>query len=87
MGKSYKASARTLNSRRPERARQVLYEDPIIIPHDPEPAEDSSGPADNNTGTGFALIVGSLFILLGLWWLAPGWLGATWTQILHFAGQ
>ena len=88
MGKSHKTSARTSNSRRPdERAKQVLYENPIFIPHDPEPAEDSSGPADNNSGTGFVLMVGSLFIVLGLWWLAPQWLGATWKQILHFVGQ
>lgn len=96
MGNLFKVSTKDRNStpRRPDKSAKelrVLYDNPIIIPQDPEPSDESPLPADNNAGPGFILIGGSVLALLCLWWLAPQWLDATWKnlirQILHFVGQ
>lgn len=96
MGNVFKTYAKERNStpRRTDKSAKelrVLYDNPIIIPQDPEPSDDSPLPADNNTGPGFILIGGSILALLCLWWLAPQWLDATWKslirQIIHFVGQ
>jgi hypothetical protein len=89
MGKSCRHSIRTSGSRRPDKGKEFrfLYEDPIIIPHNQEPVEKFPLPQDNNDWSGFVLIGGSILVLLGLWWLAPEWLGAIWRQILSLVGQ
>jgi len=69
----------------------VLYDDPIVFGHAPEPAEEPPATSGNNAGTLIFLIGGSIVALLCLWWLAPEWLAATWKnlikQIFHLAGQ
>jgi hypothetical protein len=69
---------------------RVLYDDPILISHEPEPVQESPKPADDNPGPLIFLIGGSILALLCLWWLAPEWLAITWKnlihQIFHFAG-
>jgi len=73
------------------KALRVLYDDPIIIPHDPQPADETPPPAANGDWTGLVLIGGSIVVLLCLWWLAPEWMETVWKnliqRIFHFAGQ
>jgi len=86
MAKSYRNTARTSISRRPDKSAkqlQVLNEDPIFIPQDPESADESPLPADSNAGPGFVLIGGTILALLCLWWLAPEWLATTWNNLIH----
>jgi len=72
MGKSCRNTARTSNSRRPDKNAkelQVLYEDPIIIPHDEEVSEEPREPLIDNWGEVLA-ITGKL--TLGLFLLRWG---------------
>ena len=70
---------------------RVLYDDPIIIPHDPQPAEETPLPADNGDWTGLVLIGGSIVVLFCLWWLVPDWMETVWKNLIrhifYFAGQ
>ena len=88
MGNHFNTSDRTGKK---SKELRVLYDDPIIIPHDPEPSERTPLPADNSDWTGLVLIGGSIVVLLCLWWLAPDWMDTVWKnlirQIFHFAGQ
>jgi hypothetical protein len=93
MENPFKTSARTSTARRPDKNSKefrALYDDPIIIPHDAEPSEQTPLPADDNSWPGILLIGGVIVVLLCLWWLAPEWLGTTVKniirQVLHLAG-
>jgi hypothetical protein len=93
MKNPFKTSSRTSLPRQSENMKKeihVLYDDPIIIRPDTNPTEESPAPADNSASPMVFLIVGSIVVLLCLWWLAPDWLAATLKnlirQIFHSAG-
>lgn len=70
---------------------RLIYHDPIIIPHDPQPTGETPPPADGGDWTGRVFIGGLIFVLLGLCWLAPAWTESVLKnlirQIFYFAGQ
>jgi hypothetical protein len=94
MKNPFTPSSRTSLPRQSENMKKeihVLYDDPIVIQPDTNPAEDSPSPSDSNAGPLVFLIVGSLVALVLLWRLAPEWLPTTVKnlvqQIFHSAGQ
>jgi len=50
---------------------QIVCQEPIIVPRDAEPAEETPPPADNAAWPRFMLIGGTIAILAILSWLAP----------------
>lgn len=94
MEKSSKDSTRSLQSRRPNKNTegvQALCDDPIIIPHDPEPADETPPPG---AGTPWLMIVltgGFIAAVIYAGTFAPAWLGSTWgnltSQIAHLFGR
>ena len=94
MKNPFKISSRTSRPRQSENMKKeirVLYDDPIVFGHVPEPTEEPPAISGNTAGPPVLLIVGSVVVLLSLWWLAPDWLAATLKnlirQIFHSAGQ
>ena len=94
MKNPFKTSSRTSLPRQSENMKKeirVLYDDPIVFGHVPEPAEEQPVTSDTSASPMVFLIIGSLLVLLCLWWLAPDWLAATLKnlirQIFHSAGQ
>ena len=94
MKNPFTPSSRTTLPRQSENMKKeihVLYDDPIVIQPETNPTEESPAPSDNKAGPLAFLIVGSLVVLLCVWWLAPDWLTATLKnlvqQIFHSAGQ
>lgn len=84
MEKSFKTSAQLGKNARDIR---YLYEDPIIIPHDPEPSDESPPPTDSNALPVFLLVGGSIIALLCAWHLAPDLLERFIKQIIHPSGK
>jgi hypothetical protein len=94
MKNPFKISSRTSRPRQSENMKKeirVLYDDPIVFGHAPEPTEEPPAISGNTAGPPVLLIVGSVLVLLSLWWLAPDWLAAVLKnlirQIFHSAGQ
>ena len=93
MKNPFKTSSRTSLPRQSANMKKeirVLYDDPIVFGHAPEPAEEPPATSENGGDPLVCLIAGSVLVLLCLGWLAPDWLGNIWnnliTQIFHSAG-
>ena len=78
MENPFKNLSRTSLPRQSEKMKKeirVLYDDPIIISHEPPPADELPAQPENNASSLTFLIGGSIVALCCLWWLAPEWLG------------
>jgi len=63
---------------------QVVCPEPIIVPRDAEPAEQTPLPSDDAWGPRLFLVGGTLAVLLFLWWQYPAQTQALWQS---FIGQ
>lgn len=75
--------ARQLGSRK--KNVRVRYEEAIVIPRDPPPAEESPLPAGTDLWPN--LMLGLVFSLLCAWWFAPAQLAAFWKSLLGWMFQ
>ncbi len=89
MEKKCETSARQLGER--TKTFRVIYRQPIIIPSNPEPAEETPLPADNAGWPRLILIGGSVLALLCAWHIGPDQIGTLCNniiqQIFQFAGR
>ena len=62
---------------------QIVCQEPIIVPRDAEPAEESPPPAENAPWPRFILIGGTIAVLMFLSWLAPAQSQALWQSCIE----
>ena len=86
-----KKTSKTQTSENTAKDFRVLHGEPIFIPHDPQPSEESPLPSENGAWPGFILVGGSIVALLCAWWFAPTQMDAFLKNLIHqifqFAGQ
>jgi hypothetical protein len=61
----------------------VCQEQPIIVPRDAEPPEQSPLPAENAPWSRFILIGGTIAVLTFLSWVAPAQTQALWQSFIQ----
>ena len=62
---------------------QIVCQEPIIVPRDAEPAEESPPPAENAPWSRFILIGGTIAVLTFLSWVAPAQTQALWQSFIQ----